>query len=135
VPAADEVAWLGVLLVERAVLGYAMDRGHNGAEWQIRLWTDVLRRVERGFVPGPACLLAFLAWRSGDGALARVAIDRALEDEPGHRTAIVLDDLLGAGIGPRALARPTPPARSRGRRPGRAGGRRSSARGARRRSL
>ena len=38
----------------------------------------MLRRVEPAYVPAPACLLAFAAWRAGQGALARVAVDRAL---------------------------------------------------------
>jgi hypothetical protein len=135
VPSADEVAWLGVLLVERAVLGYALDRCGGEEEWRIRLWTDVLRRVEPGYVPGPACLLAFAAWRAGEGALARVAIDRALAEDPGHRTAGILDDLLCSGIGPHALITLSPPGGLRGRRPGRTGGGRRSSRGTRRRSL
>lgn len=134
VPTADEVAWLGALLVERAVLGYALDRGGGEEEWRIRLWTDVLRRVEPGYVPGPACLLAFAAWRVGEGALARVAIDRALAEDPGHRTAGILDALLSSGIGPHALITLSPPAGPRGRRPGRTGGGRRSSRGTRRRS-
>jgi hypothetical protein len=112
VPAADEAAWLGVLLAEPDVLGYALDRAMRAAEeWRIRLWTDVLRRVEADCVPGPACLLALASWRSGDGALARVAIDRALKVDPGHDIAGVLDDLLCSGLSPGAVVTLAPPRR------------------------
>jgi Domain of unknown function (DUF4192) len=33
-------------------------------------------------VAAPASLLAFCAWQAGDGALANVALDRALDDNP-----------------------------------------------------
>ncbi|HWS38817.1 MAG TPA: DUF4192 domain-containing protein [Actinoplanes sp.] len=98
----DEIAWLGVLLVDRAVEDYALDRTDD-TEWRIRLWTDVLRRVEPVHVPAPACLLGFSAWRLGRGALARVAVDRALAAEPGHDLAAMLHALLGFGVPPEML--------------------------------
>jgi uncharacterized membrane protein YgcG len=111
---ADEFAWLGVLLVDPLVLDYAIERS-GPEEWRVRLWTEVVRRVEPGFVPGPACLLGFAAWRAGEGALARVAVDRALTADVGHRIAAVLDRLLASGIRPYALvAMSPPPGRRRG---------------------
>ncbi|MEV4345360.1 DUF4192 domain-containing protein [Actinoplanes sp. NPDC049596] len=106
----DEVAWLGVLLVDAVVLGYAADR-FGPEPWRIDLWTAVLRRVEPGFVAGPASLLAHAAWRAGDGALARVALDRGLREEPGHRLLGVIDGLLAAGIGPQSVEDFAPPPR------------------------
>jgi uncharacterized low-complexity protein len=100
----DEVAWLGVVLVDTAVNEYALDRS-GSQEWQIQLWADVLRRVEQDYVPGPACLLGFAAWRAGRGALARVAVDRALIADPGHQMAGLLDEVLGLGIDPQVFAR------------------------------
>lgn len=132
-PSPDAAAWLGVLLVEPVVLDYAMDRS-GPEEWRVRLWSEVLRLVEPSYVPGPACLLGFAAWRSGDGALARVALDRALTEDAGHRTAGVLDRVLSSGIGPQALVALRPPIRANGRRRGTDGGRRIR-RGTRRRSL
>jgi hypothetical protein len=118
---ADEFAWLGVLLVDSLVLDYAMERS-GPDDWRIRLWTEVVRRVEPGFVPGPACLLGFAAWRAGEGALARVAVDRALTANVGHRMAAVLDRLLASGIRPHALVAMSSPA-GRRRRAGRSRGR------------
>jgi len=99
----DEVAWLGLLLVHIPVRDYAWER--TGEEqWRVELWTDVLRRVEAACVPGPACLLAFAAWRAGHGALARAAIDRAEEQDPGYEMATIVGELLQLGVHPRAVA-------------------------------
>ena len=103
-----EVAWLGVLLVDAGVFGYALSRSADD-EWRIRLWTDVLRRVDAGCVASPACLLAHVAWRAGRGSLARVAVDRALREAPGHEMASALDRVLSAGLGPHAVVAFTPP--------------------------
>lgn len=109
----DEVAWLGVLLVHIPVRDYAWERTAD-SEWWLTLWTDVLRRVEPIYVPGPACLLSFAAWRAGHGALARAAVDRAFAQEPLYEMASLLGDLLQLGVHPRAVAdwpEPAPPGR------------------------
>ncbi|MFC4066832.1 DUF4192 domain-containing protein [Actinoplanes subglobosus] len=99
-----ETAWLGVLLADLAVEDYAVDRT-GPQEWRAGLWTDVLRRVEPVHVPAPACLLGFTAWQLGRGALARVAVDRALDVEPGHELAGMLHQLLGFAISPTMVRR------------------------------
>ncbi|MEU8655553.1 DUF4192 domain-containing protein [Actinoplanes philippinensis] len=99
-----ETAWLGVLLTDLAVEDYAVDRTGEH-EWRVSLWTDVLRRVEPVYVPAPACLLGFTAWQLGRGALARVAVDRALDAEPGHELAGMLHQLLGFAISPAVVRR------------------------------
>ena len=56
--------------------------------------------------PGTADLcavLAFLAYRTGDGALAQVAIDRALRVHPGHRLARLALDAIACGMPPEQL--------------------------------
>ena len=60
-----------------------MDPAH--ADAHLRLWMDVVRRAQPGHVAAPAALLAFVAWQSGDGALANVALDRASPTSPGTR--------------------------------------------------
>ena len=45
-----------------------------------------------------------MAWPSGDGALANVALDRALTDDPGYSMALLLRQVIGAGAPP-SLAR------------------------------
>jgi hypothetical protein len=99
----DEVAWLGVLLLDPDVHEYTLGR-LGDEEWRLALWTDVLRRVEPTYVAAVGCVLSYLAWRAGQGALARVAVDRALRAEPQHRMAGLLDEVLGMGIGPHAMS-------------------------------
>jgi hypothetical protein len=79
-----------------------MDPAH--AEAHQRLWTDVVRRAQPGHVAPSAALLAFVAWQSGDGALANVALDRALADNPRYSMALLLRQVITAGAPP-ALAR------------------------------
>ena len=45
-----------------------------------------------------------MAWQAGDGALANVALDRALADEPGYSMAQLLRQVITAGAPP-SLAR------------------------------
>ncbi len=104
----DEVAWLGLLLANRKVHDYALDRTLD-EEWRVALWTEVTRRVDPHWMPGPATLLGYAAWRAGLGSLARVAVDRALLQDPHHRFARTLDRLLAAGISHKAVEDLTPP--------------------------
>ncbi|MDQ2814473.1 MAG: DUF4192 domain-containing protein [Actinomycetota bacterium] len=79
-----------------------MDPVHRDAHR--RLWIDVIRRAQPGYVAAPAALLAFVAWQSGDGALANVALDRALADDPRYSMALLLRQVITAGAPP-SLAR------------------------------
>jgi hypothetical protein len=79
-----------------------MDPAHRDAHR--RLWIDVIRRAQPGYVAAPAALLAFVAWQSGDGALANVALDRALADDPRYSMALLLRQVITAGAPP-SLAR------------------------------
>jgi hypothetical protein len=45
-----------------------------------------------------------VAWQSGDGALANVALDRALADNPRYSMALLLRQVISAGAPP-SLAR------------------------------
>ena len=47
--------------------------------------------------------LAILAYRSGDGALAQVAVDRALRINPDHQLARVAIMIMAAGLNPEAV--------------------------------
>jgi Domain of unknown function (DUF4192) len=79
-----------------------MDPAYTGAH--LRLWIDLTRRAQPGYVAAPAALLAFVAWQSGDGALANVALDRALADDPRYSMALLLRQVITAGAPP-SLAR------------------------------
>lgn len=98
----DEVAWLGLLLADLEVRDYAWERAGDD-DWQIVLWTDVSRRVEPGYVAAPASLLAFVAWRAGQGALALTAVDRALDADDAYGMALLIADALAAGISPQVM--------------------------------
>jgi len=100
-----EVAWLTVALKDLRVRDDAwarMDPGHREAHR--RLWTDVVRRAQPGYVAAPASLLAFVAWQCGDGALSNVALDRALAEDPSYSMALLLRQVISAGAPP-SLAR------------------------------
>lgn len=106
----DEVAWLGLLLLEVVVRDYACER--PGAEdWRLELWADVLRRVNPEYAAPPACLLGYVAWQQGQGALARMALQRSLQADPDYRLAQLLDRILDSGIPPAELRRKPAPAR------------------------
>jgi len=57
-----------------------------------------------GYVSAPASLLAFVAWQCGNGALANVALDRALADDPRYSMAVLLREAIDCGAPP-SLAR------------------------------
>ncbi len=100
----DEVAWLGILLVNLRVRDEAWVRiGDTDLGAHIALWRDVLRRVEEPYAAGPAGLLAFAAWRAGDGALANLALDRALAADPHYSMARLLQELFISGLPPSAV--------------------------------
>ncbi len=101
----DEIARITVALRDLRVRDDAwarMDPGHSGAHQ--RLWTDVVRRAQPGYVAAPGALLAFVAWQSGEGALANVALDRALADDSRYSMALLLRQVITAGAPP-SLAR------------------------------
>jgi hypothetical protein len=107
----DELAWLAVLLADLRVRDDAWARMNpRYREAHSRLWTDVLRAAATEYVPAPAALLAFTAWQSGNGALASVAIDRALAARPGYSMAVLLGDALEAALPPSAAKLPMTPA-------------------------
>jgi hypothetical protein len=87
--------------------GAVMDPAHRDAHR--RLWTDVVRRAQPGYVAAPASLLAVTAWQEGNGALANIALDRALADDPAYSMALLLRDLLDAGVPPSAAIPPMTP--------------------------
>jgi len=65
----------------------------------------------------PLCsVLAMVAYRHGDGALAQIAVDRCLVAEPDHRLAHLMIAIMSAGIRPEELERiswsGSPPTRS-----------------------
>jgi hypothetical protein len=106
----DLLAWLVISLAHLPVRDDAwarMDPPHRAAH--LRLWTDLMRGAADAWVPAPAALLAFTAWQCGDGALASIAIDRALACDPAYSMALLLRDILDAGVPPSEARLPMTP--------------------------
>jgi Domain of unknown function (DUF4192) len=106
----DQIAWLAVALTDVRVRDDAwarMDPEYRDAH--LRLWTDVVRRACPAQVPAPASLLAFTAWQSGDGALANIAIERALDADPVYSMALLLAEAIESGLPPSAARLPMTP--------------------------
>ncbi|HEY3007974.1 MAG TPA: DUF4192 domain-containing protein [Micromonosporaceae bacterium] len=126
----DEVAWISLLLAYTPVRDFAWRQLTGRHDWQVALWMDVLRRAQPNLAAPPASLLAFAAWRAGRGALAAVALERALAADPAYSMAVLLDEAVHSGIPPSALD-----GWPDGRRAGRAGRRRRGPGNGRRRAL
>jgi hypothetical protein len=67
------------------------------------LWADCTRRALAPLDAAPATLLAVSAWLRGDGAMANVALGRALAAEPGYRLARLLARALESCLSPTEL--------------------------------
>ena len=107
-----QVGWLLVALGDSWVRDDALGRldpAHRRAD--LRLWTDLTRLAAPGYVAAPATLLAHAAWRAGNGALANVALDRALDNDPGYPLARTLHRVLARGTSPDKAEPPMTPRR------------------------
>jgi Domain of unknown function (DUF4192) len=106
----DDIAWLGVVLGDLRVRDDAWARmDPEYSEAHRKLWTDLLRRLPADLAAPPAALLAFTAWQAGDGALASIAIERALAADPEYSMALLIADALHAGLPPSAARLPMTP--------------------------
>jgi hypothetical protein len=106
----DEAAWLSVALADLRVRDDAwarMEPGHRAAHQ--RLWTDLARRACPEYRPAPAALLAFTAWQDGNGTLANLAVERALDADPGYSMALLIADAVESGLPPSAARLPMTP--------------------------
>lgn len=64
----------------------------------------VLQRAPQDAAASVACVLAGCAWLDGNGAVARMAVDRCREVDPGYSLARLLDRALAHHIPPRVWA-------------------------------
>ena len=104
------LAFLAVCVADLRVRDDAwarMDPEHRRRH--LRLWTDVVTAAAPEFVPAPASLLAFTAWQCGEGALANVAIERALGADPAYSMALLLAQAVHAGLPPSSARLPMTP--------------------------
>ena len=84
------------------------------------LWTECTRRAPAPLDVAPATLLAVSAWLRGDGAMANVALTRALAGEPTYALARLLAQALAECVPPAELRAMigAAPGRPEPRRPG-----------------
>lgn len=94
-----DAAWLTAVLLIPEVRDHAW-KASDGSDAHRELWIDITRRAMPVLTPAPACLLAITAYLAGDGALARIAADRALHADPGYSLAHLLSRALQAGVSP-----------------------------------
>jgi hypothetical protein len=95
-----DAARLSVLLSDLRVRDEAwalIDPADTGPH--LALWTDMTSRAVTG-VAACASLLAFAAWTAGNGALANIALARALDADSGYRMAHLIIQALQAGMPP-----------------------------------
>jgi hypothetical protein len=97
----EEVAWLGLVLGVTRVRDEAWGLAETGDRHAHRaLWTEVVRRAESRYLAAPAALLAFVAWRDGDGPFATVALDLALAADADYSMAHLIGHALATGMPP-----------------------------------
>lgn len=84
---------------DRALL-WAGGRLEHAAE---ALWVELARSATPPYDAPPATLIAVHAYLRGNGAYARIALDRALASDPAYSLAQLLAEGLDRGVPPRAL--------------------------------
>jgi hypothetical protein len=67
------------------------------------LWRQVARRAPGRYDGPPLFLAAWAAWRCGDGAMSRVALERALAADPEYGAALLLEQAMALGMDPGTL--------------------------------
>ncbi|HLS79276.1 MAG TPA: DUF4192 domain-containing protein [Nocardia sp.] len=102
----QELAAVAVLLRERAVrdalFGLAANDRAAAAE---QLWTQLTRACAGRDRADVATLTAYCAYVRGDGPLAGIAVEAALEADSTHAMALLLDTALRSGMRPAQMRR------------------------------
>jgi hypothetical protein len=69
------------------------------------LWREIARRAPAPYDAAAAFLYGWAAWRSGDGASARIAAQRAIDSDADYTMADLLLAALSHGLDPRVVPR------------------------------
>ncbi|MFD4180689.1 DUF4192 domain-containing protein [Rhodococcus sp. NPDC058514] len=105
-PHGQEIADLARALsnstVRDALLSLAVSADADAAE---QLWILLTRALPDPERAEPATLLGYSAYARGDGPMAGVALVAALEADPQHRLAGMLDSALQTGVRPDAISK------------------------------
>jgi hypothetical protein len=86
--------------VRDAAISLAVTGDAQAAE---QLWTCLTRATPRPHVTHPATLLAIVAYLRGNGTLAGVALDIALDADPSNVLATLIHTALHQGVAPQQL--------------------------------
>lgn len=101
---AAEVARLALgladVLVRDSALAWAGTELEHAAE---AVWVELVRKATPPYDAPAATLLAVHAYLRGNGAYARIALDRALASDPAYSFALLLVEGLDRGVPPKAL--------------------------------
>jgi len=107
----DQIVRLAMALADRPVRDWCLRlcRDESGADTGCRavaaerLWLALTRATPAPELAGPATLAAFTAYLRGNGALAGMALERALRAWPGYDLAALLAVALETGMPPSTL--------------------------------
>ncbi|MFC4913406.1 DUF4192 domain-containing protein [Actinomadura gamaensis] len=94
-----DAAMLSVLMTDLRVRDEIWVRLDH--ETDLPLWREILRRTDLRHAAAPASLLAFLAYTTGDGGLANLALDRAEEADPHYSMAALIRAIIALGVPPK----------------------------------
>ncbi|WP_086789874.1 DUF4192 domain-containing protein, partial [Crossiella equi] len=95
------VVRLAYLLCDYRVRDVALAMSMRGASVAYeQLWLELTKGTPAPERAEPACLLAFSAYRRGDGVLANLAVDIALKAQPSHTLANLLARAIAVGLPP-----------------------------------
>ncbi len=67
------------------------------------LWRELGRRLPPPYDAAALFLFGWASWRAGNGALARIAAERAVDSDPGYSAADLLLAALSRGLDPRSV--------------------------------
>ena len=100
----DELVRLALALTDIRVRDtlYALAVGENAGQAE-SLWTVLSRTLPEPWRVEALVLLAFSAYARGDGPLAAVSLEAALDGDPTHRMANMLDTALQSGLRPERI--------------------------------
>jgi hypothetical protein len=69
----------------------------------LRVLSEAVRRLPPPYDAAVCASLAWVAYANGDGVVANIALDRALETDPTYSLALLIDDALYRQVPPSAL--------------------------------
>jgi hypothetical protein len=103
-PIGDEQAALMTILLELPELLELAARQCTGEPWELDMWADLTRRADPHFTGAAATVFTLSALLAGNGTLAVLAVQRALDVDPDDPFAQRLAAAVAAGTDPSTAA-------------------------------